>query len=335
MRNDGQGHLSAFPVPGPDLGSKAFSPSGVDPWHPEAVAADFNNDGITDLAKLTSPGYQSSVSILRGLANGGFVPSGAVIGDGSYARWLQAGDLNGDGAIDLVYSGGFSRGVGAHVYLGRGDGTFGAESIFDAGGNDIENARLVDVNNDGRLDLLAILQDTNGHFSGYGVLFGDGVGHLIFNANTLFHPTDVAFNVYSSLDVGDFDGDSKSDFIFNNNQLDTILAHGNGDGTFQVTATSPANPASLYYGGHLIADFDGDGSGPRPGPWERDASFERWRGPFHGRRPEPVGLSQLLPRRRRLRRRRPPGRHRAPALCIISTKGGLTSHSSRVTARAG
>ena len=103
----GKGDGSFQPTPAYTVGAYAFS----------AVVSDFNGDGHLDLAvagyldvEPTTP----EVSILLGNGDGTFQ---AVQNYPTQGGSLAVGDLNGDGHLDLVTSGG-------SVLLGNGDGTF-------------------------------------------------------------------------------------------------------------------------------------------------------------------------------------------------------------------
>src|SRR5262249_34587250 len=92
------------------------------------VSADFNGDGIRDLA--TADWNNLFVSVLLGVGDGTFqaerrFSTGTVSG-------LAAGDFNGDGVLDLVASDFQTKEVS--VLLGRGDGTFQNEVRSPTGG---------------------------------------------------------------------------------------------------------------------------------------------------------------------------------------------------------
>lgn len=92
------------------------------------VAADFNGDGISDLA--TANNDSQSVSVLLGRGDGIFF-NAAVYPVSDYARGLAIGDFDYDGNIDLVAStyGGYL------IFLkGKGDGTFSVQPPLYIGG---------------------------------------------------------------------------------------------------------------------------------------------------------------------------------------------------------
>jgi hypothetical protein len=91
---------------------------------------DFNRDGKLDVAvnnACPDIGCTSgSVNILLGNGNGTFQPPVAYPSGGN-AFSLEAGDINGDGKLDLIVVNGSNS---AGVLLGNGDGTFKPVSTF-------------------------------------------------------------------------------------------------------------------------------------------------------------------------------------------------------------
>src|SRR5262249_8747860 len=86
-----------------------------------AVVADFNGDGRPDLA-IGNAG-SNNVSILLNNGNSTFTPAtGSPVAAGLNPRAVAAGDLNGDGHIDIVTANASVNTLS--VLLGNGDGTF-------------------------------------------------------------------------------------------------------------------------------------------------------------------------------------------------------------------
>lgn len=155
-------------------GSGSFSLSqsfSVDttPWSTDI--GDVNNDGILDF--IVASRGNGNTSVFLGLGNGSFEQaSDVVVGVANFDSKL--GDLNGDGNLDMVSS----QGTNLRVFLGDGRGNFQIEqSILGlAGISNAENVSVIDMNNDGKLDVLVNDGDSNdGRLSIY---YGLGNGHL-------------------------------------------------------------------------------------------------------------------------------------------------------------
>ncbi|HEV2425326.1 MAG TPA: FG-GAP-like repeat-containing protein [Terriglobia bacterium] len=133
---------------------------------PEAVAvADFNGDGIPDLAAADYDANQ--VSVLLGTGNGVF-GTAVNYSVGTEPVGIAAADFNGDGKADLVTANFGKKNVS--VLLGNGDGTFQSAVTYSAGSGPRAVA-AIDVNGDNAPDLevpndlgnnLSILLNTGG-----------------------------------------------------------------------------------------------------------------------------------------------------------------------------
>jgi len=103
------------------------------------VVGKFNADNVLDLAVLNQDA--SSVSILLGDGNGGFVPHATLPGG---VEWIAAGDFNCDGNLDLADT--------VSVSLGDGTGGFCPFTPIDVQVNS-HSVAVADFNRDGKPDL--------------------------------------------------------------------------------------------------------------------------------------------------------------------------------------
>ncbi len=218
------------------------------------VSADFNGDGLADIAVTTR---NDGVEVLLGTGNGGF-GAAAHHGPGSEAEGpfapvaIDKGDFNRDGLVDLIvanFAGGTADGS-VSLLLGAADGGF-AEAIVIPAPTRPRDIAAADLNGDGRLDF-ALADSLTGSVS---VFLGNGDGS--FQPGAAYALTRSAV----SLAVADLNGDGRPDIIAGVEDTSTHLAVleilvGQGDGTFV-----PANP--LFVSGDPVAlvtgDFNGDG----------------------------------------------------------------------------
>ena len=249
----------------------------------QVVVGDMNGDGKPDLAVLNTESEGStddgSISILLGNGDGTFQPA-QTLDSAYYPSSIAAGDVNGDGKIDLVVSyycdpenEECSYG-GVDVYLGNGDGTFQASVDYSSGGYITEEVILADMNGDGKPDLVvAHCGDSNCVHGKVGVLLGNGDG-TFHEAQTYDSGGDLAVAVA----VGDVNGDGKPDLVVSNygiyytEPIVSVLL-GNGDGTLQPAQTYSSGSSSCSEAGYCpvsigLKDVNGDGKLDAVVPYE-------------------------------------------------------------------
>jgi len=234
-----------------------------------AVIADVNHDGKADL--LISSGCEANgntdncasgiVSVFLGNGNGSFqAPVRYSTGEaGGYA--MAAGDINGDGNLDLLITDQCSNNGCIGVLLGNTDGSFQSAHIFSSGVYPDTSVAAADVNGDGKPDLIVAnlcLTHTNCASGGVGVLLGNGNG--TFQAPATYGSGSFIGN---SIAVADVNGDGKPDVVIAKQCIGgcaggTIgVLLGNGNGAFQLLANYGSGGQNAY--SVAVMDVNGDG----------------------------------------------------------------------------
>ena len=237
-------------------GSGAFDQAGGSPFSvgadtaPVAVATgDFDGDGSADVA--TANAADDSVSVLLGNGSGGLAAAGAPVPVGAHPVAVAAADLNGDGQSDVAAANEAADSVSILLGDGAGGLTATAPAIGLASATLPASVAAGEVNGDGQQDLVIANTGT----SNVSVLLGDGTGAFAAAAGT---PTAVVRSP-TSVAVGDFDGDGRTDVAAAGNGADRVsVLLGNGAGAFQPAGPfligDVTGPVSV-----AVGDFNDDG----------------------------------------------------------------------------
>ena len=213
---------------------------GVNPT--SVAAADFNEDGRTDL--LTTNVLGHSLSLLLGNGDGTFQDT-TTIKVGNMPRVVVAHDFNGDGHEDIALAN-----AGDHklsIYLGRGNGTFEPGEVYPT---DRQTLAIVlnDYDRDGLTDMAVALKS-------------DKVEILLSQGDGTFLKADVLElqDSPTSIAATDYNHDSLLDLAVANNGAmsnNVSIFLGRGDGTFEFSGHYPTGMRPLFVS---AGDFTGDG----------------------------------------------------------------------------
>jgi hypothetical protein len=234
------------------------SPFGTGNQPTAGGSADFNGDGIPDLAVLNST--PNSIVVFLGKGDGTFTALDPIFGVGTtpcidqFAASncaLTVGDFNHDGNADLVATSGYDNEV--IVLLGHGDGTFSpANGSPITVGNFPEAVKIGDFNSDGLQDLAV----ANAKDNTISILLGNGDGTFTAASGSPIPVGSFPFFVA----VADFDANGTADVAVSNENDNTVtILLGNGDGTFTEAGGSPIPNFNYNPGPIISADFNGDG----------------------------------------------------------------------------
>jgi VCBS repeat protein len=212
------------------------------------TTADLRGDGRTDI--ISGNGLSYDVTVLLSDGAGGYADPVSLpmpsLDRGTV--FVAAGDVNGDGKIDLVATGFDDTSV--LLFTGNGDGTFGEPATFTTGaGSWPWGIALADLDGNGTLDIVT----SNNNSADVSVLAGDGSGGF---ADAVTFP---AGSFPIAVAVADVTGDGHPDIVTANaGSTDVSVLAGDGALHFaapQTLSIGPdAEPRAL-----AVADIDGDG----------------------------------------------------------------------------
>jgi FG-GAP-like repeat len=219
VSNTGDGDISVFL----NHGDATFAEEiryevGVEPW--KAALGDFDEDGDLDIAAAHFDG----VVILSNSGTGAFSASQDLLLEGDLAwgiNWIDAGDVDGDGDIDLVVVD-FPSAGDATTLLNNG-GTFSAAGSYDTLHFNLRMLQLADVDGDADLDTIAV-----DHDRGVTLLRNQGDG-AFDEAEWLIFESGVR-----RVDVGDLDADGDPDIVASGSRAGAYLLRNEGDLGFQT-----------------------------------------------------------------------------------------------------
>lgn len=227
---------------------------------PAALAAlDFDGDGKLDLVAANDNGETpGSVSFLRGDGLGGFtlvkqddpsMPGMQIdaLPAGLGTRAVAVGNIDNDAPLEiLALNSRAASSQGISIFDGNGTGAFTPGGTLSTG-NAPQDLRLVDVDDDGTLDLIIV----NGNDDSVSVQLGNG--DRTFGAAVTYEVGTAP----NRLALGDLDDNGTLDIATTNSRSgDVTLLRGDGMGTFGQARTWVADAEPQVV---ALDDFNDDG----------------------------------------------------------------------------
>lgn len=219
---DGNFYYFGYQVGGMDVG--AF------------VVADFDKDGDPDVVTTTAAGSGFALYLNQGSWNFTLGPTAATGGISE----MQAGDINGDGYLDVVCA----AGVGVVNLNNAGGASWQSLPGFGSGLSP-KTVALADVDGDGDLDVALGSQIANTR-----VFLNNGFGSFTWTGQ------DLGLGTVLQVRFGDLDKDGNVDLCKFIQDVGIEIWAGLGDGSFQFVGTTAAGLAVRK---GLLHDQDGDG----------------------------------------------------------------------------
>ena len=221
---------------------------------------DLNGDKYLDIAVTSAPSNATVGQITVLLNNGSSSPGtfatpvnyGALIGS---ARYVAAGDFNGDGKQDVIAATSTTSGVGFLLFLGNGDGTLQPPIAQPSVQNATQSFATGDFNKDGTTDIAVLastsLPPTAGSpssvYTGMQVLLGNSSGTMTVGSSVALQPMSTVVGISNAA----LTSSGNLDLIVSG--PNTIILHGDGKGNFTQTGAYAA------YGDPFSWDINGDG----------------------------------------------------------------------------
>lgn len=242
-----------------------LSPDGQDCKGILFAAADFDNDGWTDLLVSGYAPFETPmryIGLFRNTQNGSFELMSNPEFIPMSGTTVYAADFNNDGLMDFVI-GGYNDDMGdagtPTVYLNDGDMTFTAVTGFGFGSHQ-GTLFPIDVNNDGKMDIIETGRSAStlswGHVARVYINNGDGTSFTSLDETV----TGLAGS-NSSVGFGDINNDGWMDYMSIGwcNGSPVKLYLNNGDNTFTDATEVYPDAARARDGDITFVDYNNDG----------------------------------------------------------------------------
>lgn len=213
------------------------------------TSVDVDKDGDIDIIASRNFLGEQGFKVFRNNGTGSFIAGGTFATAGVNLH-ATTGDFNKDGNIDVAV---FATSAVIEIHLGDGLGGFTLSSSLARSGTYAEYSAAVDINSDGRLDIITVNCD---------YVPTDSVDVFTGNSDGTFNAP-VSYPVGTcggSLQIGDFNGDNRPDIavaVYADQNI-TILFN-DGDGLFgNVTPNNVMSTGASFPWGLIALDANQD-----------------------------------------------------------------------------
>ncbi len=212
-----------------------------DKYNRSIETGDINNDGFPEVISALTHEGEVSISVND---NGNFSQSFVINPPSSFAMFNKAVDMDGDGDIDIV--GALSHKNLLYYYQNGGQNDFTPISIDTSEIKGFEDMKLVDINNDGYIDII--------------IADGDDIHIFTFDGNTTFtHSQSFGYLAASSVEVADFIPGGYKEILFYDWDTVYLYTTTNGinysyDNSYYISYVGLETYSKL-----ITKDIDGDG----------------------------------------------------------------------------
>ena len=239
-----------------DFAPAGFSPLELVEFSLAIEVADFNGDGLRDLAAIARNG---SIELFVNDGVGGLTAAaGLELNTASTINLSASGDINNDGISDVAIVASSDRPNQILIFLGDGAGGFteAPGSPVEFSTSSISTTQTIafhDMDGDGNEDLIGLSLNS----SAVGVFSGDGAGRFseLEESPFFFSSNDVP----EFLEIGDMNSDDIPDAVTANRVRSVSVMINAGDGTLSEPPESPF-PAGDQAGHLSLGDLNNDGS---------------------------------------------------------------------------
>ncbi len=219
--------------------------------------ADLNGDGALDMVEtgtvhdVLGPG---EVSVRMNNGDGTYSSATIYTVEAIDSNALSLADVNGDGSLDVITAGFDSDSGKATVRLNNGHGSFLAATTYTTDGSRSNALCMVDINNDGALDMVTAGQTTSSGPGSITIRLNKNDGSGTFAASVSF-----TGDPHESFAIagGDLNGDQKTDLVVTGWLGEVIVMLNDGNGNFNTRANYSGNHQSSY--ALELKDMNSDG----------------------------------------------------------------------------